>query len=106
MKRSLLLSAVGLIIAGAIAANSWAERDDDDRDGGEPTTRSACGATCPTPTLQATIGVPNLIADMNSQDLAFTVHDGDLKAGTAPPARTRPLQRRAVRSGARLSSTR
>ena len=32
MKRSLLLSAAGLIIAGAIAANSWAERDDDDRD--------------------------------------------------------------------------
>jgi hypothetical protein len=25
--------------------------------------------------------VPNLIADMNSQTLAFTVHDGDLKAG-------------------------
>ena len=31
--------------------------------------------------VQATTGVPNLIADMNSQDLAFTVHDGDLKAG-------------------------
>ena len=33
--------------------------------------------------LQAQTGVPNLIADMNSQDLAFTVHDGDLKAGSA-----------------------
>jgi len=33
--------------------------------------------------LQATTGVPNLIADMNAQDLAFTVHDGDLKAGNA-----------------------
>ena len=32
--------------------------------------------------VQATTGVPNLIADMNSQDLAFTVHDGDLKAGS------------------------
>jgi hypothetical protein len=30
---------------------------------------------------QAQVGVPNLIADMNSQDLAFTVHDGDLKSG-------------------------
>src|SRR6266550_7739791 len=30
---------------------------------------------------QATIGVPNLIADMNSQKLAFTAHDGDLKSG-------------------------
>ncbi|MDD5494113.1 MAG: hypothetical protein PHG36_05525 [Dehalococcoidia bacterium] len=31
---------------------------------------------------QTTIGVPNLIADMNTQKLAFTVHDGDLKAGS------------------------
>jgi hypothetical protein len=28
--------------------------------------------------------IPNLIADMNSQRLAFTVHDGDLKAGSGP----------------------
>ena len=26
--------------------------------------------------------MPNLIADMNKQDLAFTAHDGDLKAGS------------------------
>lgn len=32
---------------------------------------------------QATVGVPNLIADMNAQRLAFTVHDGDLKAGNS-----------------------
>jgi hypothetical protein len=31
--------------------------------------------------VQADVGVPNLIADMNSQQLAFSVHDGDLKAG-------------------------
>ena len=31
--------------------------------------------------VQATTGVPNLIADMNNSELAFTVHDGDLKAG-------------------------
>jgi hypothetical protein len=31
--------------------------------------------------VQADVGVPNLIADMNSQELAFSVHDGDLKAG-------------------------
>src|SRR5262245_14164849 len=34
---------------------------------------------------QETIGVPNMIADMNSQKLAFTVHDGDLKAGNFRP---------------------
>jgi hypothetical protein len=31
---------------------------------------------------QQTIGVPNLIADMNSSHLAFTVHDGDFKQGS------------------------
>jgi hypothetical protein len=34
---------------------------------------------------QATIGVPNLIDDMNKQKLAFSVHDGDLKAGSNSP---------------------
>jgi hypothetical protein len=31
--------------------------------------------------VQAQTGVPNLIADMNNSDIAFSVHDGDLKAG-------------------------
>src|SRR5690348_11875838 len=35
--------------------------------------------------LQATVCVPNLIADMNAQRLAFTVHDGDLKQGSNSP---------------------
>jgi hypothetical protein len=35
--------------------------------------------------VQADPGVPNLIKDMNSQRLAFTVHDGDLKAGSNSP---------------------
>src|SRR5215510_8227828 len=35
--------------------------------------------------IQATVGVPNLISDMNSQKLAFTVHDGDLKQGSNSP---------------------
>ena len=33
--------------------------------------------------LQKTVGVPNLIADMNRQGLAFSVHDGDLKDGSS-----------------------
>ena len=40
--------------------------------------------------LQATTGVPNLIADMNAQNLAFTVHDGDLKAGNSTPNSVTP----------------
>ncbi len=31
---------------------------------------------------QGTVGLPNLIADMNANRLAFTVHDGDLKQGS------------------------
>src|SRR5262245_23766885 len=34
---------------------------------------------------QQTIGVPNLIADMNGSHLAFTVHDGDFKQGSGSP---------------------
>jgi len=34
---------------------------------------------------QANSGVPNIIADMNAQRLAFSVHDGDLKAGSNSP---------------------
>ncbi len=33
---------------------------------------------------QQSVGVPNLIADMNAQGLAFSVHDGDLKRGGTP----------------------
>jgi len=39
---------------------------------------------------QALTGVPNLIADMNSQDLVFTAHDGDLKAGSGTPGSVTP----------------
>jgi hypothetical protein len=40
--------------------------------------------------VQATTGVPNLIADMNAQNLAFTVHDGDLKAGNSTAGSVTP----------------
>jgi len=33
--------------------------------------------------VQAETGVPKLVADINNQDIAFSVHDGDLKAGNA-----------------------
>jgi hypothetical protein len=40
--------------------------------------------------VQAQVGVPNLIADMNRHELAFTVHDGDLKAGNGTPGSVTP----------------
>ena len=39
---------------------------------------------------QALAGVPNLIADMNRQHLAFSVHNGDLKGGTGTPGSVTP----------------
>jgi hypothetical protein len=40
--------------------------------------------------IQATSGVPNLIADMNASNLEFSVHDGDLKAGNGTPGSATP----------------
>ena len=40
--------------------------------------------------VQATTGVPNLIADMNASDITFSVHDGDLKAGSGTPGSATP----------------
>jgi len=40
--------------------------------------------------VQAQTGVPNIIADMNSQDLEFVAHDGDLKAGNATKGSVTP----------------
>jgi hypothetical protein len=60
-----------------VASVPKAQASDDDR---EPYAIGLWG-DLPYNSAQATIGVPNLIADMNSQNLAFTAHDGDLKSG-------------------------
>jgi len=40
--------------------------------------------------LQATVGVPNLIADMNDSDIEFSINDGDLKVGSGIPGSRTP----------------
>ena len=40
--------------------------------------------------VQAQTGVPNLVADMNNSDISFSIHDGDLKAGSAIPGSKTP----------------
>jgi hypothetical protein len=40
--------------------------------------------------VQAQVGVPNLIADMNNSDISFSIHDGDLKAGSGTPGSVTP----------------
>src|SRR5262245_23849558 len=46
--------------------------------------------------VQETQGIPNLIADINSQKLAFTVNDGDLKQGNGAPICNDALYQRAL----------
>jgi hypothetical protein len=79
------------LIAVALAAVTAADdhdggRDDDDREG------YAIGlwGDLPYSDVQALTGVPNLIADMNRQNLKFTVHDGDLKGGNGTPGSATP----------------
>lgn len=71
--------AMALVAAAAtMAAPALADDDRDESD------RYAIGlwGDLPYSPVQASIGVPNLIADMNAQKLKFTVHDGDLKQGS------------------------
>jgi hypothetical protein len=85
--RRLLIPTLASIVAAAITATLATGGRFIDR----PTARQGSNADyaiglwgdLPYSTVQATVGVPNLIADMNAQTLAFTVHDGDLKSGSS-----------------------
>jgi len=77
--RKLCLAAIGVPLLAAVAIGTANASEEDGRDS------YAIGlwGDLPYSDIQAQVGVPNLIADMNAQKLAFTVHDGDLKAGNA-----------------------
>ncbi len=79
-------------LAISAAASAHADDDDRDRDGDRGERAYAIGlwGDLPYSDLQAQVGVPNLIADMNAQKLSFTVHDGDLKAGSGTPGSATP----------------
>ncbi len=71
------------LVAGTIGPAFARDGGDDDRDDDEGETYAiGLWGDLPYSPEQATVGVPNLIADMNSHKLAFTAHDGDLKAGS------------------------
>jgi hypothetical protein len=74
------------IVAFAMVGPAMADREDDD---GEAYAIGLWG-DLPYNDIQATTGVPNLIADMNAHRLMFTVHDGDLKAGNGIPGSVTP----------------
>jgi hypothetical protein len=79
-----------LLLAVFTAANAFQGRDDSGRDDGDHSFAIGLWGDLPYSDVQAQTGVPNLIADMNSQELAFTVHDGDLKAGNGTPGSVTP----------------
>jgi hypothetical protein len=86
---ALTVAAVSATLAAGAPGRDDRQRDDDDRDG-RSTYAIGLWGDLPYSDLQATVGVPNLIADMNQQDLAFTVQDGDLKAGNGAPGSVTP----------------
>jgi hypothetical protein len=77
---------IAVVMVAATATGRGTDREfddrDDDREGRDPYAIGLWG-DMPYSTEQAMVGVPNLIADMNGQRLAFTVHDGDLKSGSS-----------------------
>src|ERR1051325_12189380 len=84
--------ALFILVASVLTAGKIVWADDGDREGGKDRETFAIGlwGDLPYNDVQAQVGLPNMIADMNSQDLAFTVHDGDLKAGNGTPNSTTP----------------
>jgi hypothetical protein len=85
-RRAALAVTVLMIASLAATRTVSAQRRDDDGDGDDRGARAAYAiglwGDLPYSALQAEVGVPNLIADMNRQDLVFTAFDGDLKAGS------------------------
>ena len=76
----LAVIAVAAVASGVAIANRSGTNDDN--------FKYAIGlwGDLPYSAVQESPGIPNLIADMNSQQLEFTVHDGDLKGGNGPTA--------------------
>ena len=81
----LLAGSVAILVTAGVAVANHGERND-------RTFRYTVGlwGDLPYSDLQATTGVPNLIADMNDSDIEFSIHDGDLKVGSGVPGSTTP----------------
>jgi hypothetical protein len=79
---AVLVALIAIIDINLVAAGHDDGHDDND---GHETYAIGLWGDLPYSDVQATIGVPNLIADLNKQRLAFTVHDGDVKQGNGAP---------------------
>ena len=81
MTRNQVGALVAVVLSTILTATSGVQGRNDDRRDDDEREAYAIGlwGDLPYSPLQATVGVPNLIADMNRQELAFTAHDGDLR---------------------------
>jgi hypothetical protein len=81
---------IGVLIASAVLVAAVATGDNGKQN--NKTFEYAIGlwGDLPYSDVQAQTGVPNLIADMNNSEIAFSVHDGDLKAGSATAGSATP----------------
>ena len=87
MRRLLVPSILALVLAAVGAGLAVADDGKKNKDSFEFSV--GLWGDLPYSNEQANPGVPNLIADMNKSDLAFSIHNGDLKAGRAnavPPS--------------------
>jgi hypothetical protein len=80
MRKFLMPVLAALLAAAATASFSLADQDHG-RHHARPYSIGLWG-DLPYSDVQQTTGVPNLIADMNAQRLAFIAHDGDIKSGS------------------------
>ena len=83
------VSAIIAVVASVLTTIAFADQDREDHGRDEPYAIGLWG-DLPYSDVQAQVGVPNLIADMNRHELAFTVHDGDLKAGNGTAGSATP----------------
>jgi hypothetical protein len=79
-----------IVTTTSLSASRRHQDDDQDKEHGRSSYAIGLWGDLPYSDVQATTGVPNLIADMNSQDLQFTAHDGDLKGGNGTPGSITP----------------
>jgi hypothetical protein len=81
----LLVSLVIVVLTAGVALGKAGERNDK-----KFVYTIGLWGDLPYSDLQATVGVPNLIADMNDSDIEFSINDGDLKVGSGIPGSTTP----------------
>jgi hypothetical protein len=88
-RRRLLFAVLAALVAGAVTTGFAVAGDGKKNDKSFEYAVGLWG-DLPYSDAQAQTGVPNLIADMNNSEIEFSVHDGDLKAGSATPNSVTP----------------